>query len=103
GPYRLESAEKGVSLVLKARTDFYKLGLPKTQTVRFVAYADDSLRVAALNAGDVDIIEYVPWQSMKSSSETPGLTLQSVLGLYMYVVFNLKQGPFTDPRVRRAV
>jgi len=103
GPYRLESAEKGVSLVLKARTDFYKPGLPKTQTVRFVAYADDSLRVAALNAGDVDIIEYVPWQSMKSISQTPGLSLQSVLGLYMYVVFNLKQGPFTDPRVRRAV
>ena len=28
-----------------------------------VAYADENLRVAALQAGDVDLIEYVPWQS----------------------------------------
>lgn len=103
GPYLLESSEKGVSLSFKARTDFYKPGLPKTQNLRLVVYADDSLRVAALEAGDVDIIEYVPAQSMKKLSETPGVQLQSALGLYMYMVFNLKQGPFTDPRVRQAV
>jgi ABC-type transport system substrate-binding protein len=103
GPFTLESSEKGVSLTFKARKDFYKPGLPKSDNVRLVVYADDSLRVAALNAGDVDIIEYVPWQSMDSLSKTPGITMQSSLGLYMYVVFNLKQGPFTDPRIRRAV
>ncbi|MDR6101868.1 ABC-type transport system substrate-binding protein [Agrobacterium larrymoorei] len=103
GPYRLESSEKGVSLTFKARTDFYKPGLPRTETLRFVVYADDSLRVAALEAGDVDIIEYVPAQSMKSLSEKPGVSMQSALGLYMYLVFNLKQGPFTDPRIRQAV
>ena len=103
GPYRLESSEKGVSMIFKARTDFYKPGLPKTNTLRLIVYADDSLRVAALNSGDVDIIEYVPAQSMKSLSETKGITLQSALALYMYVVFNLKQGPFTDPRIRQAV
>ncbi|WP_421361731.1 MULTISPECIES: ABC transporter substrate-binding protein [Agrobacterium] len=103
GPYKLESSEKGVSLVFKARTDFYKPGLPKTENLRFVVYADDSLRVAALEAGDVDIIEYVPAQSMKSLSEKPGMQMQSALGLFMYVVFNLKQGPFTNPLVRSAV
>ncbi|MDQ7774979.1 MAG: ABC transporter substrate-binding protein [Paracoccus aminovorans] len=103
GPYRLESSEKGVSLIFKARNDFYKPGLPRTENLRFIVYADDSLRVAALNAGDVDIIEYVPAQSMKSLSEQPGIQMQSALGLFMYMVFNLKQGPFTNPLVRRAV
>jgi ABC-type transport system substrate-binding protein len=103
GPFTLENLEKGVSLTFKARKDFYKRGLPKAETVRLIVYADDSLRVAALQAGDVDIIEYVPWQSMESLSQTAGIQLQSSLGLYMYVVFNLKHGPFTDPRVRQAV
>ena len=45
---------------------FYRPGLPKVKAVRMVAYADENLRVAALQAGDVDLIEYVPWQSMPS-------------------------------------
>jgi peptide/nickel transport system substrate-binding protein len=103
GPYMLQDSEKGVSLTLKAHTGFYKTGLPKTDVLRFVAYADDSLRVAALEAGDVDIIEYVPFQSLKSLKSNPKITVQSGLATYMYLAFNLTSGPFQDARVRRAV
>ncbi len=103
GPFILAESERGVSLSLKANKAFYKPGLPKSDILRFVAYADDSLRVAALAAGDVDIIEYVPWQSMKSLAENPDMSLQSGLAAYMYLVFNAAAGPFKDARVRRAV
>ena len=103
GPFTLESSERGVSLTFKANKAFYKPGLPKSDTVRFVVYADDSLRVSALEAGDVDIIEYVPWQNMKSLADNPTMSLQSSLAAYMYVVFNASAGPFKDARVRRAV
>ncbi|CVI64232.1 ABC transporter substrate-binding protein [Agrobacterium deltaense] len=103
GPYLLESFEKGASLTLKARADFYKAGLPKSKVINFIVYADDSLRVAALQAGDVDIIEYVPFQSMQTLADTPGISLQSSFGLFMSLQFNLAQGPFTNPLVRRAV
>ncbi|MEY9543141.1 ABC-type transport system substrate-binding protein [Bradyrhizobium diazoefficiens] len=103
GPFILQNSENGVSISLKANKTFYKAGLPRSDAVRFVVYADDSLRVSALEAGDVDIIEYVPWQSMKSLANNPNMSMQSALAAYMYIVFNASAGPFKDARVRRAV
>jgi ABC-type transport system substrate-binding protein len=103
GPFILAEAERGVGLTFKANRAFYKPGLPKSDAVRFTVYADDNVRAAALVAGDVDIIEYVPWQSMKTIGNDPHLALQSGMAVYMYLVFNLANGPFTDARVRQAV
>jgi peptide/nickel transport system substrate-binding protein len=103
GPYVLVDSEKGVGLTFKANPRFYKPDQPKSESLRFVVYADDSLRVAALTAGDVDIIEYVPWQSMKTIEANPNLVLQSDVAAYMYLVFNMTTGPFKDARIRRAV
>src|SRR6185437_6453312 len=94
GPFILTNSERGVSLDFKASGSFYKPGLPKADAVRFTVYADDNARVAALMAGDVDIIEYVPWQSMKTLANDPRMTLQSAMAVYMYLVFNLTSGPF---------
>ncbi len=64
---------------------------------------DENLRVAALQAGDVDLIEYVPWQSMATIEQDPKLALQTTNGPFMYLIFNGKAGPFGDARVRRAI
>jgi ABC-type transport system substrate-binding protein len=103
GPFLLTGEERGVSLDFKAFDKFYRPGLPRLKTVRMVAYADENLRVAALQAGDVDLIEYVPWQSMPSIEADPKLSLQNTSGPFMYLTFNAKAGPFADARVRRAV
>jgi ABC-type transport system substrate-binding protein len=103
GPFLLTGEERGVSLDFKAFDKFYRPGLPRLKTVRMVAYADENLRVAALQAGDVDLIEYVPWQSMPSIEADPKLSLQNTSGPFMYLTFNAKAGPFSDARVRRAV
>ncbi|HUZ65651.1 MAG TPA: ABC transporter substrate-binding protein [Acetobacteraceae bacterium] len=103
GPYVMKSHERGVSVELEAFGKFYRPGLPKLKTLRFVAYPDESLRVAALQSGDVDIIEYVPWQSMGAIAANPHLVLQTTNGPFMYLTFNGHAGPFTDARVRLAV
>ena len=103
GPFKLEERERGVSLDLVANEAFYRPGLPKLAGIRLVAYADENLRVAALEAGDVDLIEYVPWQAMDSIEGDDGLTLQTVEGPFMYLTFNGARPPFDDARVRRAV
>jgi ABC-type transport system substrate-binding protein len=103
GPYVLKGQERGVSLDLVANDKFYKPGLPKTKNLKVVVYADENLRAAALQAGDVDLIEYVPWQSMQAISADPKLKLETTDGPFMFIQFNGKAGPFGDPRVRRAV
>lgn len=103
GPFVLKVAERGVGLEFEANPHYYKPGLPKLRGIRATAYADENLRVAALQAGDLDLIEYVPWQNMAAIEADPKLRLDATDGPYMYLVFNGKAGPFADARVRRAV
>ena len=103
GPFVIKAQERGVSIDLEASDKYYKPGLPKLKAIRAIAYADENLRVAALQAGDVDLIEYVPWQSMETIGKDARLALDAVDGPYMYLVFNASKPPFNDARVRRAV
>jgi ABC-type transport system substrate-binding protein len=103
GPFVIKAQERGVSIDLEASPSYYKPGLPRLKAIRAVAYADENLRVAALQAGDVDLIEYVPWQSMETIGKDNKLTLDAVDGPYMYLVFNATKPPFDDARVRKAV
>ena len=103
GPFVLKGQERGVAIDLEAFDRFFKPGLPKVKSIRFVAYADENLRVAALQAGDVDIIDYVPWQAMDAIERDLKLKLLTTNGPFMGLIFNGRTGPFTDPRVRQAV
>jgi len=103
GPFVMTSEERGVALEFKAFDRFYRPGLPKVKSVRMIAYADENLRVAALQSGDVDLIEYVPWQSMPAVEADPRLALQSTPGPFMYLTFNARVKPFDDARVRQAI
>ena len=103
GPYKITSIERGTRIEMEAFDKYYKPGLPKTKKLKFVAYKDENLRVAALEAGDVDIIEYVPWQSMDAVAANKNLDLDITDGPFMYLLFNTEKGPFTNVKLRQAV
>ncbi|HRD76131.1 MAG TPA: ABC transporter substrate-binding protein, partial [Hyphomicrobiaceae bacterium] len=103
GAYTIAAQERGTSIELKAFDKYFMGGRPRIERLRFVVYADENLRVAALKAGDVDMIEYVPWQSMKSVEEDPRLKLDTQYGPFMDILFNGSKGPLSDVRVRRAI
>jgi peptide/nickel transport system substrate-binding protein len=103
GPFILKGQERGTSLDFEANPNFYKPGLPKLKGIRVVAYSDENLRVSALQSGDLDLIEYVPWQAMDAITANPQLSLDAVDGAFMFLVFNGSKPPFNDHRVRRAV
>ncbi|MFC0407268.1 ABC transporter substrate-binding protein [Roseomonas elaeocarpi] len=102
GPYVVKSQERGSSVTLEANPRYYRPGLPKIRNLRFIAYADENLRVAALRAGDVDIIEYVPWEAMASIEADTNLRLDNQNGPFMWMGFNGARKPFDNPLVRQA-
>jgi peptide/nickel transport system substrate-binding protein len=103
GAYKLDAQERGTAIEIVANDKYFKPGLPRIQRIRFVVYADENLRIAALQSGDVDMIEYVPWQSMEAVEKDPRLKMETQYGPFMDVLFNGTKGPFSDARVRRAV
>lgn len=103
GPYVIKAIERGTSITLEASPSYYKSGFPKTKSIQIVVYADESLRVAALLAGSIDMIEYVPWQSMDTVGANAALTLDAVDGPFMCLLFNGARKPLDDSRVRRAI
>ena len=103
GPFTLTNAEKGVGLDFEASQHYFKAGFPTFKTVKLTAYADENLRVAALTAGDVDVIDYVPWSAMDQIAADANLGPETVAtGAFMFLSFN-GSGAFKDHRLRRAV
>lgn len=103
GPFTLAAQEKGVYIEMKRNPDFYDdVGV---ETLRFAVYADENLRYAALDAGDVDMIEYLPWQHFDATEAAPDLELAAADGPFMFLLFNTaKEGsPLANPKVRQAI
>ena len=65
---------------------------------------DDATRVAALEAGDVDVIQAVPLDDAARIEANADTYIQETRpGYRVYYKFNVRQGPFTDPVLREAV
>ena len=65
---------------------------------------DDATRVAALEAGDVDVIQAVPLDDAQRVEANPNTYIKVTSpGYRVYYKFNARQGPFTDPLLREAV
>lgn len=103
GPYVITASERGVGITLEASRHYFKEDLPRIARIQITPYVDESLRVTALAAGDVDLIDYVPWSAMDTIEADPNLTLDTqAAGAFMYLSFN-GSGAFADARLRRAV
>jgi peptide/nickel transport system substrate-binding protein len=111
GPYRLVSVEGRERLFLE-RFDQYWGKKPDWEHVEFRVLPNDSARTAALLAGDVDLIEFVPLQDAARLKTTPGIALHSGNSArVMYLGLNLDpkvtspdgKNPMLDPRVRLAI
>lgn len=104
GPFVYKTQQQGVKVEVTKFPQYYKAGLPKLESIVFTAYADDNLRVTALQSGDVDIIDFLPWQNLSSVNADPRLQLAGVdTGSLMFLQFNLTKPPFDNATVRQAL
>ena len=111
GPFKLASWRHGDSIVMK-RFDGYYGGSPDIPPVGPARVArlvyrimpDNSARVAALLAGDVDVINNLPVTSMRQVDANEGTRVAAVNGTRTFFLsINNAKPPFTDVRVRQAL
>jgi len=103
GPYVFEKWVEGEYVMLRENKEHWR-GAPPFELVEFRQIIDDFVRVAALEAGDVDIIVNVPPDLISQINMKPNLIAQTVPSIRgMYVFIDTRCGPFKDERVRQAI
>lgn len=112
GPFKFVSAKTGFEEVVMERfTDYYggapdltPVGKACASRAVFRVVPENSTRVAALLAGEVDIIAEVPPELVDTLKKVPGVQVKSVPGTRpLWMEMNIKQAPFDDPKVRQAL
>jgi peptide/nickel transport system substrate-binding protein len=111
GPFKFVSA-KGLDEIVMERFDDYYGGAPDlepvgpacVQQVVFKVIPEASTRVAALLAGEVDIIQTVPAELVDTLDKTPGIQVQGAAGTQpKWMEMNVSLPPFDDVQVRQAM
>lgn len=117
GPYKIESFRRGDEIMLARNADHWG-GTPTWETVRLRPIANEGARVAALLAGDVDVIESPPIQDFDRIRQDGNQIAQGLSNrvIYLHLDNNPADGhvppgvegtdgknPFTDVRVREAI
>ena len=103
GPFELVSFEPGVRTVLANNDDYFEKGKPYLDEIILIPYKDSSARTNALKGGEVDFIEYVPWQDMDYFESSSDFTLAQGFNIFMFMRMNVNQAPFDNRLVREAM
>jgi peptide/nickel transport system substrate-binding protein len=105
GPYKFVSFTPGVELVLEAFEGYWRK-MPNVKRLVFRVVPDETTRLAALKAGEVDIVYSIRGELAEELRSTPGLTLkpaviQGTFWLAFADQWNPKS-PWSNDKVRRA-
>ncbi|MBN1147510.1 MAG: ABC transporter substrate-binding protein [Anaerolineales bacterium] len=112
GPFKFVSAQPGYTEVVMERFDDYYGGAPDLEPVGpaclekaiFRVIPEASTRVAALLAGEVDIIQAVPPELVDTLAQTPGIQVKTAPGTQpKWLELNVTKPPFDDVNVRLAL
>ena len=103
GPFRFVSYTPGDRLVMARNPDYFEPGLPKLDGVELRVIPEMSVKVAALQAGDFDVVWDLPLDQVKTLQSNPALRVDNVpTASWDGAVMNNLIPPFNDKRVRQA-
>jgi len=105
GPFTLARWDRGDRIVLRQNPDYHVKGLPKLEQVTFRFIPDPNAALAALQAGDVDVVGFgLGPESVEVVRRSPNL--QVIVGETtndVILALNNSKKPYSDVRVRRAI
>src|SRR5678815_1830956 len=103
GPFKLETWEPGVKVVL-ARNDQYWGGAPKVRQAIYVPIIEAQARLAAIKTGEIDLTMDVPPDSLDDLRKDPNVVVaESNSSAAWYIVLNTRHPVLKDKRVRQAL
>src|SRR6059036_2767932 len=103
GPFKLETWEPGVKVVL-ARNDQYWGGAPKLRQAIYVPIIEAQARLAAIKTGEIDLTIDVPPDSLDNLRKDPNITVaEANSSAVWYVALNTRHPILKDKRVRQAM
>ncbi len=103
GPYILKEADMGVRFVAEKNPNYWG-DLGNAETIEYVVINDNTARVAALQSGQVDMIDRVPPRTAKLVGRAPNITVHSTSGPGHYVfIMHCDTAPFDNNDVRMAL
>jgi peptide/nickel transport system substrate-binding protein len=103
GAFKFKDWERDVRVVLEANDSYWK-GKPKVRSVAFRAIPEDASRIAAVQRGEVDIIDAVPYDRIKELQGSPTVKISQRQGEQIYVGLDtLRVEPLKKREVRQAL
>lgn len=103
GPFMLKEFIPEDKLVLVKNPNYYVKGQPKLDGVVFRFMPEDASRVAALEAGDIDLTWNLPYEALDKLKNNKSIVVDGVpTSSWEGFVLHNKKKPFTDVRVRKA-
>ena len=103
GPFKFVSYTPGDRVVLAKFDGYFEPGMPKVDGVELRVMPEMSTKIAALKAGDIDILWDLPLDQVKPLSAESNLKVESVAtASWDAAVMNNIIPPFDDLRVRQA-
>jgi peptide/nickel transport system substrate-binding protein len=103
GPFKLETWEPGVRVVL-ARNDHYWGGAPKVRQAIYVPIIEAQARLSAIKTGEIDLTMDVPPDSLDDLRKDPNIVVaETNSSAVWYVVLNTRHAVLKDRRVRQAL
>ncbi|MGQ0572567.1 MAG: ABC transporter substrate-binding protein [Armatimonadota bacterium] len=101
GPYRLASYEPSVKYILERNPRAWNP--PCLDRVELIPIQDDRARVNELKSGQVDFMEYLPWQETEYFFRERGYRVYRGYEVFNFVRLNPNRAPLNNPKVRQAL
>jgi peptide/nickel transport system substrate-binding protein len=104
GPYKFVKWQKNNKIVFEANENYWG-DVPKTKKLTYFIIPDNTTRVAALEAGDVDLVHSpLSPQDVNRLKENDNFVVEETSGLgFTYLNFNQNNKILSDVTVRKAI
>lgn len=103
GPYKFKSFKRDGDLVLERNDAYWGSPKPQVKTMVWRKVTEEAARVAALEAGQADVINAVPAHDVQRLAKNPRINIKAVPGSRIYfLAINQAFKPWDNKLVRQA-